>query len=97
MTDMYKPKVEKSAGNSSPLEQMEALLSMIEPHSSYKGGMVSYQAAKDFFDFVNEYVDTMRGALDSAVHYMNRDVRHVYSENSEEYKRLDSFVKRHKL
>ena len=45
---------------------MKALLEMIEPYEhedpaiNYKGGVVSYEAAKDYFDFTKTYVKLLK-------------------------------------
>ena len=54
------------------IEMMRGLLEMIEPSDDheenfYKGGTVSYETAKEFYDFAVEYIDKLDDALCSAV------------------------------
>lgn len=54
------------------LEMMQGLLEMIEPSGDhekdfYKGGKVSYETAKEFYDFAVEYIEKLDNALESAI------------------------------
>jgi len=50
-----------------PPEMMEALLSMIEPHGNYKGGMISYTSAKEYYDYATDKISKLENTLQNVV------------------------------
>jgi hypothetical protein len=78
-------------------EQFKALLEMIEPSDNYKGGSVSHEFAKEFYDVSEEYIKRLNQCLYKAQSIMTTcHGRHIEEYvSSEEYKQLREFINEH--
>ena len=70
---------------------------MIEPDDNYKGGSVSYEFAKEFLDFHEEYIKKMSACLRKSeqilVSVHSKQVEEYI--DSDEYKDLREFITKH--